>query len=196
MRLRAHLYLRDKSDEELQFFLEHNRWPDDHDLLPVKRISDSRKVWAISGRRGIHSSDAIAARSWIVQAIKLGAARKPRRLAICCSTCHLQSRLDTGSAVLLPNRYASSAVKVKALSPHHRFVIAVHSPHAVGEIGLCLCRPEKSARKLACGIRRALSPVLFEGKTCRIAAIFNDSCSNAALFLCNPDCVAERAVPR
>jgi hypothetical protein len=37
-----------------------------------------------------------------------------------------------------------------------------------------------------------LSPVRFKGKTCRIAAIFNDSCSNAALFLCNPDCVAER----
>ena len=32
----------------------------------------------------------------------------------------------------------------------------------------------------------------FKGKTCRIAAVFNDSCSNAALFLCNPDCVAER----
>jgi len=27
----------------------------------------------------------------------------------------------------------------------------------------------------------------------RIAAIFNDSCSNAALFLCNPDRVAERS---
>jgi hypothetical protein len=37
-----------------------------------------------------------------------------------------------------------------------------------------------------------LSPVRFKGKTCRIAAIFNDSCSNAARFLCNPDCVAER----
>ena len=37
-----------------------------------------------------------------------------------------------------------------------------------------------------------LSPVPFKGKTCRIAAVFNDSCSNAALFLCNPDCVAER----
>src|SRR5882724_13585671 len=36
-----------------------------------------------------------------------------------------------------------------------------------------------------------LSPVRFKGKTCRIAAIFNDSCSNAALFLCTPDCVAE-----
>ena len=37
-----------------------------------------------------------------------------------------------------------------------------------------------------------LSPVPFKGKTCRIAAVFNDSCSKAALFLCNPDCVAER----
>jgi hypothetical protein len=39
-----------------------------------------------------------------------------------------------------------------------------------------------------------LSPVRFKGKTCRIAAIFNDSCSNAALFLCNPDCVAGRGL--
>jgi hypothetical protein len=39
---------------------------------------------------------------------------------------------------------------------------------------------------------RPLSPVRFKGKTCRIAAIFNDSCSNAALFLRNPDCLAER----
>src|SRR5258705_198870 len=30
------------------------------------------------------------------------------------------------------------------------------------------------------------------GKTYEIAAIFSDSCSNAARFLCNPDCVAER----
>ncbi len=37
-----------------------------------------------------------------------------------------------------------------------------------------------------------LSLVRFKGETCRIAAIFNDSCSNAALFLCNPDWVAER----
>jgi hypothetical protein len=37
-----------------------------------------------------------------------------------------------------------------------------------------------------------LSPVRFKGKTCRIAAIFNDSCCDAARFLCNPDCVAER----
>ena len=37
-----------------------------------------------------------------------------------------------------------------------------------------------------------LSPVRFKGKTCRIAAVFNDSSSNAALFLCTPDCVAER----
>ncbi len=37
-----------------------------------------------------------------------------------------------------------------------------------------------------------LSPVRFKGKTCGIAAVFNDSCSNAALFLCSLDCVAER----
>jgi hypothetical protein len=39
------------------------------------------------------------------------------------------------------------------LSPHDRFVIALHSLDGVGEIGLCLCPAEKSARKLARGVR-------------------------------------------
>ena len=50
----------------------------------------------------------------------------------------------------------------------------------------------KAPENSPAGFDGALSPVLFEGKTYRIAAIFNDSCGNAALFLCNPDCVAER----
>jgi hypothetical protein len=41
------------------------------------------------------------------------------------------------------------AYEVKALSPHDRFVIALHSPDGVGEIGLCLCPAEKRARKFA-----------------------------------------------
>ena len=41
--------------------------------------------------------------------------------------------------------------------------------------------PEKNARKLARDVRRATLSGEFKGKTCRIAAIFNDSCSNAAL---------------
>ena len=45
---------------------------------------------------------------------------------------------------------------------------------------------------LAAGFDATLSPVRFEGKTYGIAAIFSDSCSNAAQFLCDPDCMAER----
>jgi hypothetical protein len=33
--------------------------------------------------------------------------------------------------------------QVKSLSPHHRFVIALHSPVKVTETGLHMCRPEK-----------------------------------------------------
>jgi hypothetical protein len=49
---------------------------------------------------------------------------------------------------------ASSADKVKSLSPHHRFVIALHSPDGVVETGLRICPPEKNAPKLACGVQR------------------------------------------
>jgi serine/threonine protein kinase len=47
-----------------------------------------------------------------------------------------------------------NAYEVKALSPHDRFVIALHSPGGVAETGLCVWPPEKSARKLAGGLRR------------------------------------------
>ena len=50
----------------------------------------------------------------------------------------------------------------------------------------------KTPENLLAGFDWTLSPVLFAGKTCGIAAIFSDSCSNVARFLCNPDCVAER----
>jgi hypothetical protein len=45
----------------------------------------------------------------------------------------------------------------------------------------------KTPENLAAGFDATLSPVRFEGKTYGIAAIFSDSCSNAAQFLCNPD---------
>ena len=50
----------------------------------------------------------------------------------------------------VPNAY-----EVKALSPHHRFVIALHSPGGVAETGLRVCPPEKNARKSAADVRRA-----------------------------------------
>ena len=57
----------------------------------------------------------------------------------------------------------------------------------------CACAVQrKTPENLAAGFDATLSPVRFEGKTYGIAAIFSDSCSNVARFLCNPDCVAER----
>ena len=47
-----------------------------------------------------------------------------------------------------------NAYEVKALSPHHRFVIALHSPEEVVETGLRVCPPEKKATRLAYGVRR------------------------------------------
>jgi hypothetical protein len=57
----------------------------------------------------------------------------------------------------------------------------------------CVCALQrKTVKNLPTGFDGTLSPVRFEGKTCEIAAIFSDSCSNAARFLCNPDCMVER----
>jgi len=53
--------------------------------------------------------------------------------------------------------------KVKSLSPHHRFAIALHSPNGVVETGLRLCPAEKKARNLACRIRLDT----FSGAVCR-----------------------------
>jgi SAM-dependent methyltransferase len=49
---------------------------------------------------------------------------------------------------------ASSVDEVKSLSPHHRFVIALHSPGGVDETGLPQCPSEKKPRKLAREIQR------------------------------------------
>jgi hypothetical protein len=57
----------------------------------------------------------------------------------------------------------------------------------------CACGLQRKApENLPAGFDGTLSLVRFEGKTYGIAAILSDSCSNAARFLCNPDCVAER----
>ncbi len=57
---------------------------------------------------------------------------------------------DCRGKTAFPNAY-----EVKALSPHHRFVIALHSPGGVAETGLRVCPPEKNARKLAREVRLA-----------------------------------------
>src|ERR1017187_6562356 len=87
---------------------------------------------------------------------------------------------------------ASSADKVKLLSPHDRFVIALHSPDRVVETGLLVCPPEKKGCKsLPAAMSRTLSPVRFERKRCGIAPISRNFKSNPGGFLCTSDCVAE-----
>ena len=88
------------------------------------------------------------------------------------------------------------AYEVKALSPHDRFVIALHSPNESLKLDCRCALQRKTPENLHVGFDGTLSPVRFEGKTCGIAAIFSNSCSNAARFLYNQDCVAERAVSR
>ena len=56
----------------------------------------------------------------------------------------------------------------------------------------CTCALQrKTPENVPAAFDGTLSPVRFKGKTCEIAAIFSDSCSNAARFLCGSDCVAE-----
>ena len=52
------------------------------------------------------------------------------------------------------NSAGKTRVKVKPLSPHHRFVIAVHSPEGVFETGLLGCPSEKKAAKLPDSVNR------------------------------------------
>ena len=91
--------------------------------------------------------------------------------------------------------------KVKAASPHDRFVIACHSPDGVVETRMLVCPPEKRRESLPAALSRTLSPVRFESKTCGIAAIFCDCQGNAGRFLRTSDClvalpgIASRHVP-
>jgi hypothetical protein len=86
----------------------------------------------------------------------------------------------------------SSEERVVALSPHHRLVIALHSPDESLKPDCAFALQRKTPENLPAAFNVTLSPVRFEGKTCGITAIFSDSCSNAAGFLCGSDCVAER----
>lgn len=49
---------------------------------------------------------------------------------------------------------SEASQKSRALSPHHRFMIAFHSPDGVYEAGLLGCPPEKKAAKPACVVEQ------------------------------------------
>jgi hypothetical protein len=94
-------------------------------------------------------------------------------------------------------RHSQTLYQVKALSPHHRFVIALHSPYEVAETGLRGCPPEKKAAKahslsstdrfLQCGFGEIIAELR------RFSAVFPGLSPG---FLYVPDCVAEQAVWR
>src|SRR3981081_4476906 len=88
---------------------------------------------------------------------------------------------------MLPGRQKS-----RPLAPHHRFLIAMHSPNGVVKTGLRVCPPEKEARKLREELRTRFSLVRFERKNRGIAAISRDFQDNAGRFLCTSDLLVER----
>src|ERR1700687_1683228 len=83
--------------------------------------------------------------------------------------------------------------QVKSLSPHHRFVIALHSPVKVTETGLRMCRPEKGRQIDAIRSRavRSLQSAL-RTKYYELRASLHISRQQAWQFLCGVDLLAER----
>ncbi len=83
------------------------------------------------------------------------------------------NKADADAAPQGPNfSHPASADKVKALSTHHRSVIALHSPDRFAEPECAYAVQRKMAENLAVGSDKTLSPVPFGGKTYGIAAIF------------------------
>jgi hypothetical protein len=75
--------------------------------------------------------------------------------------------------------------KVKALtSPHHRFMIALHSPGGVVETGLLMCPSEKKAPDIASGVQRDTfsSPVFQQNlRNCGHFSRFSEEYSRISL---------------
>src|SRR5450755_1269242 len=90
-------------------------------------------------------------------------------------------------------RHSQGLNQVKSLSPHHRFVIALHSPVKVTETGLRMCRPEKGRQIDAIRSRavRSLQSAL-RTKYYEIRASLRISRQKAGQFLCGLDLLAER----
>jgi hypothetical protein len=82
---------------------------------------------------------------------------------------------------------ASRQTKVKPLSPYHRFVIAVHSPHGIFETGVLGCSLEKRLPKWPVTIKRTLSPVRFKSKNREIPLTSCNIRGHPGRFLCTAD---------
>jgi hypothetical protein len=85
------------------------------------------------------------------------------------------------------HQQSSERAKVKSLSPHHRFVIALHSPDGVVETGLLISPPEKKPAKRSDDVGRTFSPVRVEGNNAEIGPVFRKFLSNLEGFLCTLD---------
>ena len=110
----------------------------------------------------------------------------------------LVRRISTGKRACGKRRTAFPRFnQVKSLSPHHRFVIALHSPVKVTETGLRMCCPEKGRQIDAIRSRavRSLQSAL-RTKYYEIRASLRISQQKAGQFLCGLDLLAERPVPR
>ena len=78
---------------------------------------------------------------------------------------------DHNALVGSDERHSQRLNQIKSLSPHHRFVIALHSPVKVTETGLRMCRPEKG-RQIDTIRSRAVRPLQFVLRTkyCEVRA--------------------------
>ena len=87
--------------------------------------------------------------------------------------------------------------KVNSLRSNLRIVVALHSPCALRETGLRMCRPEKSrdGDAIYCRVVRSLQSGLSR-KNQKIRACSRILREIEAGILCSADCVAERAVWR
>ena len=106
-------------------------------------------------------------------------------------------KLSRNSLVGSDEQRSQRLNQVKSLSPHHRFVIALHSPVKVTETGLRMCGPEKGRQIEAIRSRavRSLQSALRK-KSYEIRASLRLSRQNAGQFLCGLDLLAEQAVWR
>ena len=102
-------------------------------------------------------------------------------------------KLSRNSLVGSDEQRSQRLNQVKSLSPHHRFVIALHSPVKVTETGLRMCRPEKGRQIDAIRSRavRSLQSAL-RTKYYEIRASLRISRQKAGQFLCSLDLLAER----
>jgi hypothetical protein len=112
-----------------------------------------------SDRRGVESSQTRAYRhqlseSSAIRKLSERFRQKLNRVIIWIRSCEdpPKSWIFSPSSAFLGD--APSVDEVKSLSPHHRFVIALHSPGGVDETRLPQCPSEKKPRELVREIQR------------------------------------------